>query len=47
MLFQEMRYWSAEKHQERDIFVHFLNDPEKLQQMYADLKTRIEASKIS
>jgi len=44
---EEMRYWGPERQQEREIFVYFFTNPEKLIQMYEELKNRVEASKIS
>jgi HAUS augmin-like complex subunit 3 len=44
---EEMRYWGPERQQERDLFVYFFNNPDKLVHMCEELKKRIEAGKIS
>jgi len=43
---EEMSYWSEERKFERDLFIYFFTEPDKLIKMYEDLITRAEARSI-
>jgi len=44
---EEMNFWSEERKKERELFIYFFTNPEKLIQMYKDLQGRVEARNIT